>query len=165
MKNITILILILLTFSCKKNTQAPTAPAQQSSQNSIASTSTFSAVEGSLVAKWYYEKYQVISNNQVSSTCSYSGDPSFNTIEFKNCASVVSTNTMYPNFKEYVKIQNGSEVPGPSSWKVNTGGVLFLSTSQINTILIDSLTSTRFVYTDGSGYPNVVSGTRYYLHK
>lgn len=162
-----ILILIIntvLLVSCKKNAPSPAAPpAPAPTQNVAAPNPTLTVTENALVGIWYFEKSESITSNSIMATTSYSGVMTFNSLEFKCTMSAVSTNTAYPNFKEYVQIQNGNTIP-TGAWKVPPTGNLMLSILPVATCLIDSLTATRFVYTSTLGYPTI-NGTRYYLHK
>lgn len=160
-----IIINMLLLVNCKKNTPQPLAasPAPPPATQNVA---TLTPTENCLVGLWYFEKQESISNNSVYATSTYSGNPSFNTITFTGSLSATSTQdpAAYPNFKAFSRVQNGNPYSG-LCWKVAATGNLLLSTSQISTLMIDSLTATRFVYTDATGYPNIVIGTRYFLHK
>ena len=171
MKNLlTILcVSILLTFACHKNNTPPAARPAAPPPNNVTATNTctLSPAEQLLVGTWYYERMNVISNGSVLSTLNtYSGDPNYNTITFASTAATISAAnpSLYPNFKQYSKVMNGNPYNN-LAWKIPSTNNLLLSPTQSSSILIDSVTATRLVYRQGSGYPVMASGYLYTLHR
>lgn len=161
---VSLMIALMIIFaSCKKNNTTPSAPAASQQNNSTANSATLTVTESQLAAKWYYEKSETITSDAVTATFVYTTTPSFNTVEFK-CALSAATDTNNPNYKEMVKVQNGA-IYSNMVWKINDVGILSMNLNGADPkALIDSLTTTRLVYTQYTTL-QPLNGTRYYLHK
>lgn len=160
----TLMIAMMIIFaSCKKSNTTPQPVAQQQqNNNSTATSTTLTATESQLAGKWYYEKYEIVSNDVVASTFVYTTTPSYNTVDFKCTLSAAST-TVNP-YKDMQKVQNGA-IFNNLVWKINDVGILSMNLNGTDPkATLDSLTTTRLVYTQYSSL-QPLNGTRYYLHK
>lgn len=167
MKTIINFILATLLFtavSCQKSKTQPTpSPAPSNNTTSTASTTSLTTTEAQLAGKWYYEKSETVGNGSVTSTFTYNTAPALNSVEFK-CVLAASSTTDTPNYKEMEKIVNGSIISN-LVWKINSVGILSMNLYGADPkATIDSLTSSRLVYTQYTSL-QPLNGTRYYLYK